>query len=123
MNENCVVSFSPDPTKHPARVRKYRNTGRPGITAKAMFARDGSRGAGSKARGEGRERGNLIDLIETTFKPPGSPEGWWGSVRQLKKVGVRARRPTMRMFENRLCGTGVAVAAFDISSVVADAKL
>ena len=23
------------------------------------------------------ERGNLIDLIETTSKPPASPEGWW----------------------------------------------
>ena len=32
-----------------------------------MFARDGSKLAGSEARGEGRERGNLI---ETTPKPP-----------------------------------------------------
>ena len=27
------LSFSPDPTKHPARVRQYRKTGRKGITA------------------------------------------------------------------------------------------
>ena len=27
-------------------------------------------GIGSEARGEGRERGNLIDLIETISKPP-----------------------------------------------------
>jgi len=28
-----------------------------------MFARDTSEGAGSEARGEGRERGNLIETI------------------------------------------------------------
>ena len=32
-----------------------------------MFARDGSGGAGSEARGEGRERGYLF---RTTVKPP-----------------------------------------------------
>ena len=72
INEICVLSFAPDPTKHPARVRTYRKTGWKGVTAvrfwrlslgdllyfvKAMFARDTSRGAGSEARGEGRERG------------------------------------------------------------------
>ena len=41
---------------------------------KPMFARDTSKGTGSRARGEGRERGNLIDLIETIPKPLGSPE-------------------------------------------------
>ena len=82
------LSFSPNPTKRPARVRKYTKTGRQGATAlhfwrlslgdlwcleKAMYARATSRPAGSEARGEGRERGNLP---ETTLKPPG-PEGWW----------------------------------------------
>ena len=32
-----------------------------------MYTRDRSRPAGSEARGEGRERGNLV---ETTSKPP-----------------------------------------------------
>ena len=69
--ENCVLSFSPDPTKHPARVRKCKKTGWKGVTAvrfwrlslcnlwclvKTMFARNTSKGAGSEARGEGRER-------------------------------------------------------------------
>jgi len=72
INELCVLSFSPNPTKTPARVRKKRKTGWKGVTVplfwwlslgdlyhlvKAMFARDGSRVAGSEARGEGRERG------------------------------------------------------------------
>ena len=35
-----------------------------------MSTRDTSKVIGPKARGEGRERGNLIDLIETTVKPP-----------------------------------------------------
>ena len=89
-NGNRVLSFSPNPTKRPAR--KKRKTGRPGVTAprfwrlslsdllclvKVMFAHATSKRVGSETRGEGRERGNLIDLIETTSKPPGSPEGWW----------------------------------------------
>ena len=64
------LSFSPDPTKHPARVRQKRKTGWKGVTAlgfwrlslgnlyhlvKAMFARESSRRAGSEAQGEGRE--------------------------------------------------------------------
>ena len=72
MNGNCVLSFSPNLTKRLARVRTYRKTGWKGVTAsrfwtlslcdsyhlvKEMFARDGSRGAGTEARGEGRERG------------------------------------------------------------------
>ena len=35
------------------------------VLEKTMCARDQSNPAGSEARGEGRERGNLIDLIET----------------------------------------------------------
>ena len=73
-HEMYVLSFSPNPTKTPARVRKKRKTGGPCLRAprfwmfslgnsyhlaKAMFARDTSRVAGSEARGEGRERGNL----------------------------------------------------------------
>ena len=34
---------------------------------KVMYARDISKGAGSEARGKGREMGNLLD---TTPKPP-----------------------------------------------------
>ena len=45
--------------------------------AKTMFARERSRGAGSEARGEGMERGNSIELIETTSRPFGNPAGWW----------------------------------------------
>ena len=37
---------------------------------RTMSTRDTSKVIGPKARGEGRERGNLIDLIETTVKPP-----------------------------------------------------
>ena len=37
---------------------------------KTMFARDGSSGAGSEARGEGWERGILMFSIAITFKPP-----------------------------------------------------
>ena len=48
---------------------------------KAMFARDGSKRAGSEARGEGRERGYLS---RTTSKPPASPEGWWDNDRLLR---------------------------------------
>ena len=70
--------FSPDPTKHPARVREKRKTRGAGLTAvrfwrlalgnllhlvAAMFARDTSKRAGSEARGEGRDGGNLIETI------------------------------------------------------------
>ena len=37
------------------------------LLEKTIYARDTSKGVGSEARGEGRERGNLI---ETTSKPP-----------------------------------------------------
>ena len=81
-NENVVLSFSVNATKRPTAVRKKRKTrvtgqlaphfwrlslGNSYTLAKAMCARDTSRPAGSRARGEGRERGNLP---VTTAKPP-----------------------------------------------------
>ena len=71
-NENVVLSFSVNATKRPTAVRKKRKTRVTRQLAlhfwrlslcnsytlvKAMFARDTSKGTGSRARGEGRERG------------------------------------------------------------------
>ena len=70
--KKTVLSFSVNATKRPTGVRKNRKTREMGVTAahfwrlslgnsytlaKAMWARDRSKGAGSRARGEGRERG------------------------------------------------------------------
>ena len=49
---------------------------------KTMFARATSRPAGSEARGEGRERGNLI---ETTSKPPVAQRA--GGITSVRKGG------------------------------------
>ena len=74
INENCVLSFSPNSTKPPTRVRQKRKTRGEGTTAlnfrrlslgdlyvlvKAMFARATSKGAGSRP-GERRGRGVFI---------------------------------------------------------------
>ena len=73
--EKNSLSFSANPTKRPTGVRKNRKTREMVTTAlnfwrlslgvlyglvKTMFARDGSKVAGSEVQGEGRERVQLI---------------------------------------------------------------
>ena len=41
---------------------------------RTIYVRDISMPAGSRAREEGMQRGNLIEI---TSKPPGRPKGWW----------------------------------------------